>query len=52
MPKVDERILALKEKLKQLKVVQQRNEARARSVALHRSRRHDLRRKILARAIG
>jgi hypothetical protein len=29
MPKVDERILALEAKLKQLKVVQQRKEARA-----------------------
>ena len=51
MPKVDDRILALETKLKQLKVVQQRKEARARSVALHRSRRDELRRKILVGAI-
>lgn len=46
-----ERIQALEVKLKQLKVVQQRKEARARSVALHRSRRDELRRKILVGAI-
>jgi hypothetical protein len=46
-----ERIQALEAKLKQLKVVQQRKEARARSVALHRSRRDELRRKILVGAI-
>jgi hypothetical protein len=51
MPKVDDRIQALEAKLKQLKVVQQRKEARARSVALHRSRRDELRRKILVGAV-
>ena len=51
MPKIDERILALEEKLKQLKVQHQRKEARARSVAGRRSRREDLRRKILVGAI-
>jgi hypothetical protein len=51
MPKIDERVAALEAKLKQLKVVQQRKEARARSVALHRSRRDELRRKILVGAI-
>jgi hypothetical protein len=53
MPKVSERerIQALEAKLKQLKVVQQRREAKARSVALHRSRRDELRRKILVGAV-
>ena len=53
MPKVSEqeRIRALEEKLKQLKAVHQRREAKARSVALHRSRRDELRRKILVGAI-
>jgi hypothetical protein len=50
MPKVDDRIQALEAKLKQLKVQQQRKEARARSVALHQSRRDELRRKILVGA--
>ena len=51
MPKIDERIEALEEKLRQLKVQHQRKEARARSVASRRSRREDLRRKILVGAI-
>jgi hypothetical protein len=53
MPKVSEqdRIRALEDKLKQLKAVQQRREAKARSVALHRSRRDELRRKILVGAV-
>jgi hypothetical protein len=46
-----ERIQALEAKLKQLKTLQQRREAKARSVALHRSRRDELRRKILVGAI-
>jgi hypothetical protein len=46
-----ERIQALEAKLKQLKTVQQRREAKARSVALHRSRRDELRRKILVGAV-
>jgi hypothetical protein len=52
MPKVSERerIHALEQKLKQLKTLQQRREAKARSVALHRSRRDELRRKILVGA--
>ena len=51
MPKVSEkeRIAALEAKLKQLKVVQQRKEAKARSVALHRTRREEMRRKFLVR---
>jgi hypothetical protein len=53
MPKVSEleRIEALEAKLKQLKVQHQRKEARARSVATRRSRREDLRRKILVGAV-
>lgn len=53
MAKVSERdrIAALEAKLKQLKVVQQRKEARARSVETRRSRREELRRKILVGAI-
>jgi hypothetical protein len=53
MPKVSERerIQALEAKLKQLKVVQQRKEAKARSVALHRTRREEMRRKFLVGAI-
>jgi hypothetical protein len=46
-----ERIEALELKLRQLKVQQQRKDAKARSVALHRSRRDELRRKILVGAI-
>jgi len=54
MPKVSEqeRIQALEQKLKQLKTLQQRREAKARSVALHRSRRDELRRKILVGGWG
>jgi hypothetical protein len=51
MPKIDERIEALEAKLKQLKVQHQRKEARARTVATRRSRREDLRRKILVGAV-
>jgi hypothetical protein len=53
MPKVSEkeRIAALELKLKQLKVVQQRKEARARSVEGRRTRREELRRKILVGAV-
>ncbi len=47
MPKVAERIQALEVKLKQLKVQQQRKEARARSITTKRTRAQDLRRKIL-----
>jgi len=52
MPKVSERerIRALEAKLKQLKVVQQRKEARARTVEGRRTRREELRRKILVGA--
>jgi hypothetical protein len=53
MPKVSERdrIAALEAKLKQLKVVQQRKEARARTVESRRTRREELRRKILVGAV-
>jgi hypothetical protein len=51
MPKIDERIEALEAKLKQLKVQHQRKEARARTVAAKKSRREELRRKILVGAI-
>jgi multidrug resistance efflux pump len=47
MPKLDERINALETKLKQLKVRQQRVEARARALASSRARKDDTRRKIL-----
>jgi hypothetical protein len=46
-----ERIQALEAKLKQLKVLQQRKEAKARSVALHRTRREEMRRKFLVGAV-
>jgi hypothetical protein len=53
MPKVSEqeRIQALEAKLKQLKVLQQRKEARARTVAAKRTRYQELRKKILAGAV-
>jgi len=53
MPKVSERerIAALEAKLKQLKVVQQRKEARARTVDARRSRREEMRRKFLVGAV-
>jgi hypothetical protein len=51
MPKIDERIAALEAKLKQLKVRQQRAEARAKSLQLKQDRKADTRRKILAGAI-
>jgi hypothetical protein len=46
-----ERIQALEAKLKQLKVVQQRREAKARSVETRRTRREEMRRKFLVGAI-
>jgi hypothetical protein len=51
MPKIDDRIEALEAKLKQLKVRQQRSEARARTIASRRARHQELRRKILAGAV-
>jgi hypothetical protein len=46
-----ERIAALEAKLKQLKVVQQRKEARARTVEARRTRREEMRRKFLVGAV-
>ena len=46
-----ERIAALEVKLQQLKVVQQRKEARARTVEARRSRREEMRRKFLVGAV-
>jgi hypothetical protein len=46
-----ERIAALEAKLKQLKVQQQRKEARARTVETRRTRREEMRRKFLVGAI-
>ena len=46
-----ERIQALEQKLKQLKQLQLRREAKARSVALHRTRREEMRRKFLVGAV-
>jgi len=51
MPKIDERIVALEAKLKQLKVQHQRKAARARTVAAKKSRHEELRRKILVGAV-
>ena len=53
MPKINERerIAALELKLKQLKVQQQRKEARARTVEARRSRREEMRRKFLVGAV-
>jgi hypothetical protein len=51
MPKIDERVAALELKLKQLKEVQQRKEARARKVENKRTRHEELRRKILVGAV-
>jgi hypothetical protein len=51
MAKVDERIQALEAKLKQLKTIQTRREARARTTATKRARGEELRRKILAGAV-
>ena len=50
-PKLDDRIATLEEKLKQLKVRQQRAAARAAALASSRARKDDTRRKILAGAI-
>jgi len=53
VPKVSERerIQALEAKLKQLKTLQARREARARTTAAKKSRGEELRRKILAGAV-
>ena len=49
--KLDERIQTLETKLSQLKVRQQRAEARARALLSRRARKDDTRRKILVGAI-
>ena len=51
MPKLNEQISTLEERLKQLKAVQVRKDARARSVEARRSRREEMRRKFLVGAI-
>jgi len=51
MQKVDERIQTLEAKLRQLKTLQARKEARARTTAAKKSRGEELRRKILAGAV-
>ena len=47
MPKLDDQINTLEARLKQLKVKQQRVDARARALASRRQRKDDTRRKIL-----
>lgn len=49
--KLDERVATLEEKLKQLKVRQQRAKARETALASRRARKDDTRRKILVGAI-
>lgn len=51
MSHIDERIESLEAKLKELKTLQQRKEARARTVAAKRARGEQLRRKILVGAV-
>ena len=51
MTKLDERVEVLEQKLKQLKVRQQRAAARTTALASSRARKDDTRRKILAGAI-
>jgi len=47
MPKLDDQISTLQSKLEQLKLRQQRIDARKRAIAGHRERKADTRRKIL-----
>jgi hypothetical protein len=51
MPKLDQQIETLQEKLKQLKVRQQAIENRKRAIATQRERKADTRRKILVGAV-
>jgi hypothetical protein len=51
MPKIDDRVAALELKLKQLKALQQRKDARVRTAEGRRTRREELRRKILVGAV-
>ena len=50
-PKLDDRIESLETKLKQLKLRQQRAEARARFIISRRTRKEETRRKVLVGAI-
>ena len=51
MPKLDDRIAGLEERLKQLRTRQTRLEARKRALASRRARKDDTRRKILIGAV-
>lgn len=51
MPKLDEQISTLEEKLKQLKLRHQRKQARERAVELRRERNSETRRKILVGSV-
>jgi hypothetical protein len=51
MPKIDDQITQLQERLKQLKARQQKQAARERTVQVNRNRKADTRRKILVGAI-
>ena len=51
MPKLDEQISTLEEKLKQLKLKHQRAEARKKAIESKRERKADTRRKILVGAV-
>jgi len=51
MPKIDEQISTLEEKLKQLKLKHQRIEARKKAIETKRERKADTRRKILIGAV-
>jgi hypothetical protein len=51
MPKLDQQISTLEEKLKQLKLRQQRIEARKKAIDTKRERKADTRRKIIVGAV-
>jgi hypothetical protein len=51
MPKLDEQISTLQERLKQLKLRQQRSDARKRAVEAQRERRAETRRQFIAGAV-
>lgn len=51
MPKLDEQISTLQERLKQLKLRQQRTEARKRAIEVQRERKTDTRRKFIVGSI-
>jgi hypothetical protein len=51
MPKLDERIATLQERLQQLKAQQQRSAARQKAIESRRQRKEDTRRKILVGAV-